>query len=210
MIKGGTQGPTQASNWPLGARLGAILLLFALSMAAGRAAASLLLPPVRTEADDARAEAYPRPGRQLVLVYVGSSRCGPSNASDLPSMVERISNQLRSVALADSIGFVRIGVAREVSARSGLMHLAKFNGFDEVSAGQGTLNATAEKYLSGDHRGDAATPQLIVIDRAIGGVFGGVDIDAVRERVLIRKVGLIEISNWLELGVPLPKPDSVK
>lgn len=183
--------------------------VFALSVAVGRAIGVRSGGPDRTEASVIRAEALPRLGGQLVLVYVGSSRCGPSNAADLPSLVGKITERLRATALQDSLGFVRIGVAREVSAKSGLVHLSKFGGFDEISVGQGVLNATGEKYLTGDHRGDAATPQLIVVARRIGGSLGAADPDSVVERVLVRKVGLVEISDWLALDVPLPLIDSI-
>ncbi len=187
-------------SWILG-----LSVLFAASLFAGRAAASHSELPLRTEASEASIEAVPRPGRQLVLVYVGSSRCGPSNAPDLPETVGAIATLLRSTALKDSSGFVRIGVAREISARSGLEHLSKFGGFDEISVGQGVLNTASSKYISVDHKGVAATPQLLVVDRRIGDVLGSVDPIAADERVLLRKVGLAEISDWLKLGAPLPQ-----
>lgn len=187
-------------SWILG-----LSMLFVASLFVGRAAASHPEPPSRTEASEASIEAVPRPGRQLVLVYVGSSRCGPSNAPDLPGVVGAISALLRSAAREDRLGFVRIGVAREISARSGLEHLSKFGGFDEISVGQGVLNTASAKYISVDHKGVAATPQLLVVDRRIGEVLGSVDPVAADERVLLRKVGLAEISDWLKLGAPLPQ-----
>jgi hypothetical protein len=85
-----------------------------------------------------------------------------------------------------------------------LAHLDKIGSFDEVSAGQGVLNLAAAHFISRDHRGMAATPQLIVVERTVRAEAGGVDPTSVREQVLVRKVGVAEISNWLAANAPLP------
>ncbi len=155
-------------------------------------------------ADRTRDEAILAPGRQILFVYVGSSRCGPSNA---PGVAENVAAGLDSVgqwARGKGLGFVSIGVAREWSASEGLSHLAKVGGFDEIAAGQSGLNQAAAHFISRDLRGIAATPQVIVVSRTLRSVRGSVDFTSFDERVLLRKVGTQEIRSWVAAGAPVP------
>ncbi|MCC6317127.1 MAG: hypothetical protein IT361_05485 [Gemmatimonadaceae bacterium] len=172
---------------------------------AGRAVAKRSFAAARDGFSDG---AVPKVGGQLLLVYVGSSRCGPSNAADLPNLVRSISGELRAEGARRGLAFVSVGVGREVSATSGMVHLHKIAAFDEVAAGQGVLNQASAHFVDRDHRGMAATPQLIVLIRRVGALpAGGVDPGLVSERVLLRKVGLQDIRNWSALGAPVPESD---
>lgn len=178
------------------------LLLFAGFGALGRGAAEVWLPDPPPPVSD---DAVPRPGRQYLLVYVGSSRCGPSNSPALAEDVKSLMATLGGRARSEGVGFVRVGVARELSSSRGLEHLARIGEFDEVAAGQGVMNQASAHFVSVDHRGTAATPQLIVVERELSPQGQGVDEVGFSERVLLRKVGTAEISAWRKLGAPLPK-----
>ena len=143
---------------------GIVLVVAFISFAfVGRVAAGRLRPLPQRITSPVNRDALPRPGKQYVFVYIGSSRCGPSNAPGLASEIEELIRMVHARATQDSVAFVSIGVAREISASSGLAHLANVAPFDEVSAGQGVLNQASAHFLSVDHRGAAATPQLVVL-----------------------------------------------
>lgn len=141
-------------------------------------------------------------GLELVLVYVGAAACGPSNVPQLPAALERIRTAVGQQALTSGMGFRTIGIAKDADARTGLDHLRKFGRFDEVAAGGGWLNTGALKYIFGDLPGVGATPQIAVILRTVereGSALGVRD-----ERVLTRKVGVTELTEWSNAGGRLP------
>jgi hypothetical protein len=188
--------------------LGVMGLTFVLAFGVGRWG----LPLVRTGSDAAAVispEAARRPGKQYVFVFIGSSKCGPSNAEDLPSHIAALRQLVRTQAQTEHVGFVSIGIAREMNPRAGLSHLSKMGDFDEVAAGQGELNQASAHFISVDHRGWAATPQVIVLERILRAQGNGIDASNYQERVLLRKVGLQEIRNWHAQRAPLPRPSLV-
>lgn len=65
-----------------------------------------------------------RPGKELALIYVGSSSCPWSNVPGLPEAVERSKLELQAEAEANGWGFSAIGVARDGVVANGLAHLA--------------------------------------------------------------------------------------
>ena len=142
------------------------------------------------------------PGEQLLLVYVGSSTCGWSNRPELPGMIRRLKGELSSRAAAAGTQFAAIGVARDRKAEDGLAHLEKFGPFDEVLAGQGWANTGIQEYIYGaaDMAGPGVTPQLIVLSRRLDYSVGHVA--AKEQRVLLRKTGLGNITEWVEAGAP--------
>lgn len=155
-------------------------------------------------ADASMAIADRRPGRQLVLVYVGSSRCGPSNAPHVATDVRAARELLREQALREGMGFVSIGVAREMDPQAGLQHLENIGGFNEIAAGQSELNQASAHFISRDHVGIAATPQVIILERTLVAEGSGVNPSSVHEVVLTRKVGRREIENWVSSGARVP------
>ncbi len=143
------------------------------------------------------------PGEQLLLVYVGSSTCGWSNRPGLPAMVRGLKTELSSRAAALGKQFAVIGVARDRRADDGLAHLEKFGPFDEVMAGQSWANTGIQEYIYGarDMAGPGVTPQLIILSRRLDYSVGHVSTE--EERVLLRRTGLGEITEWVEAGAPL-------
>lgn len=156
-------------------------------------------------ANQPNVDALPRAGRQVVVVYVGSSRCNASNQTDVLLAVSSAFESVRKQATQQKAGFVSIGIARELSARAGLLHLSSVYRFDELSSGQGQLNQAAYRFVSKDHPGIAATPQIIVVERQLAPMGSTVDDVEISERILLRKVGAVEISQWAGRGAPVPR-----
>lgn len=196
-------------------RFGAALVLVVGSYVAGRRIGLVAKGPNLPEASPSSPVVQTKAGRQLLMVYVGSSRCGVCRSPELPPLIKAITDSL--VVRGGSTGreLVKIGIAPELSSSSGISHLNLIGRFDEVSAGLGVLNQTNRHFVGVTHPGIQATPQVVLLERTSRHTEQGVIDDAtVTEEVLTRKVGIQELANWLRLGVPIPssarrKTDSV-
>lgn len=157
------------------------------------------------------------PGRELAMVFIGSSTCAASNHNALPAAVERLKTLLRDRAVRSNRTFAAHGVARDWDVDAGLAHLHRFGQFDEVTAGRNWLNSGVVHYVWEDIPGEAATPQVIVVDRQLVDRRSPQAADGVvrDERLVTRLVGWPEIVQWLERGAPMPalpavaRPDSM-
>jgi hypothetical protein len=142
------------------------------------------------------------PGHEMVMAYVGASSCGPSNSPELPAVIETLKQALSTQAISMGMQFMTIGIAKDITASLGLQHLQKFGAFDEIAAGNAWYNNAARKYVSEDLVGLPATPQVVVTTRDVVEEGGGHKV--MRERLVVRKVGVSEIANWVKAGAPMP------
>ena len=140
-------------------------------------------------------------GEELMLVFVGSSRCHWSSHPELPELVRHAKLAIRSRAENEEMGFAALGIARDVAVHAGLEHLATFGEFDEVMAGRGWLNTGVLQYVYNEFPGRAATPQVVVLRRRVAIEGGQRSIED--EHVILRKVGLTQIRTWVESGMTL-------
>lgn len=148
------------------------------------------------------------PGRELAMVFIGSSRCAASNRESLPPAVERLKLLLRDRAAQSGRSFTTLGVARDWDVEAGLAHLRRFGRFDEVSAGRNWLNGGVLHYVWDDLPGQAATPQVVVVERRLVDRRTSEAADGVvqDERLVTRLVGWKEIERWARRGAPLQLP----
>lgn len=146
-----------------------------------------------------------REGTELTLVYIGSSGCVPSNRKDLPGALEQLKRRLRDRAGHADRGFSTVGIARDWEVQAGPGHLDKFGAFDEVMAGRNWMNAGVRRYVWEEIPGEAATPQVLVLERVVGDVTTSeIQYGVQGERLVVRKVGADEILQWARQGAPLP------
>lgn len=110
---------------------------------------------------------------------------------------------------AQSAGFQSVGIARERNPTSGMSHLARIGSWDEITVGLREFNSGSLRNFSRDHPGVPATPQIVVVERIVKRLGVGWDPSDFSERVLVRKVGTLEIQRWLEMGAPLPRTDTL-
>lgn len=141
-------------------------------------------------------------GRELVLVFLGSSRCPWTNRPDVVGAVRDAKSNLAKVLADTGIGFATEGVTNDPLVADGIEHLRQFGDFDEISVGRESLNAAVRKYVYEDLRGPSHTPQLLVIERTI--TLRGERRAIEGERVLLRKIGARRILDWVERGSPVP------
>lgn len=183
------------------------LVTLALLLAAGGVIGHQFALRMRADGSGRTTEAQDKDAsrREFVLVYIGASTCGPSNDARLASWISEAGDSLRRRASRVDATVVTVGVARERNVEAGSAHLARTSEFDEISVGQRERNHLSQKYVSRDFPGIAATPQLLVVLREYDELpFGGIDVGSVRETLLIRRVGLQEVENWVRLGTPIP------
>ncbi|HWK90419.1 MAG TPA: hypothetical protein VNP72_10540 [Longimicrobium sp.] len=162
----------------------------------------------RTAAPAGYAPSFRAPaGREMAFVFIGASHCTPSNHESLPPAVERLKLLLRDRAARSGRSFTTLGIARDWSVDAGLAHLGKFGLFDEVVAGRNWLNVGLLRYVWEDVPGQAATPQVLVLDRRLvdRGAPEAADGVVQDERLVTRLVGWEEIERWAARGAPLPR-----
>ncbi len=145
---------------------------------------------------------------EIALLYIGSSTCGFCNVEELPPAFGEIKQILKKRAAEYGFGFKIIGIAKDDIITEGLVHLAKFGGFDEVMTGNGWSNAGILRYVYGELPGIDATPQILVTRRQFRSITNG-DITYYQglnnEILLIRKVGVDEIISWAKNNAYLPE-----
>ncbi len=145
-------------------------------------------------------------GAELALIFIGSSGCVASNNSALPEMVETIKLMLETKAVKRGRAFTTVGIAKDWVANAGTNHLAKFGMFDEIMAGRSWINKGVMEYIWTDFPGVPSTPQVVVVDQfVVVPSNSGERFQILGQEVIARKVGLVEIKEWLELGLPLPQ-----
>ena len=92
-----------------------------------------------------------------------------------------------------------MGITSDVVPESGVEHLGRFGGFDQVVTGMGWRNVGLMKYLEGA----AATPQVLVLARSVVVEAGHWEVR--NERLLVRRHGLSGIRQWVKDGSRVPR-----
>lgn len=114
-----------------------------------------------------RPEPSLRPGREVEVIFIGSSSCGAAGRKDLAQALD----SLRAFMLADAArrdyGVYFTGVALDWQVAAGFKFLEPFGPFDEVSVGRNWLNSSAVRYVWRDVPGKPEIPQLVLIERTV-------------------------------------------
>ena len=132
----------------------------------------------------------------VLLVYIGSSTCGFSNNPELPDVIERAKVALQQHAADAGFSFSAIGVSVDWDPARGYAHLVKMGRFDEIITGRrlwGMGTSAWQEFIVG-------TPQVLVVRQATNEQ----RLPVASDNVVVRKVGLGPISNWVDVGAPLP------
>ena len=139
---------------------------------------------------------------EIAFIYIGSSSCVWSNQPELIDIIGKLKLMLASRAEINGLGFAAVGIARDMVTSNGIAHLQKFGAFDEVMSGRGWSNIGVQKYIFDAIPGPAATPQILVVVRTPNDSDGAPGWAS--ERLVMRKLGLREMTKWVSEGAPLP------
>jgi hypothetical protein len=147
--------------------------------------------------------------KEIVMVYVGASTCGFANDPDLPGIIEKTKLSLQERAGIQGIGFSAVGVSIDWDVKEGVQHLDKFGVFDEILTGRKWHGYGGRQFFWETLPSSLfATPQVLVIARTPdfpdSSLFGQ-EYPSLNETVLVRKIGVESITEWLEQGLSLPK-----
>ena len=89
----------------------------------------------------------PLAGKELVLIYIGSSQCAFSTNPALPAIVESAKRALRDKALEAERPFITVGIVKDWIVENGVNHLATFGTFDEIMTGRSWMNEGVMRYI---------------------------------------------------------------
>jgi hypothetical protein len=139
-------------------------------------------------------------GKELIVVYVGATSCGPCLLPETKSAVARMKVLLASFAEKNGYAFSAVGVATDWSTASGVKFLSDNAPFDQLVIGGNWTNLAVEHYIWRDSTATPAMPQVVVLERS---VTIGDRIDISPARVLRRVFGSDELPKWVEAGAPV-------
>jgi len=150
-----------------------------------------------------RAQPSDRSGVELLMVTFTSGSCSACAEPYLPPLLEEAKISIQEEARNRGLEFVAMGVGVDGSVGLGMENLARFGEFDEVVLGRSWTNSAALAYMFQDFPGEAAVPQVVVLQRSIDGA-PGLRRSVSDARLLARKVGPQELRAWRQAGFPLP------
>lgn len=143
-------------------------------------------------------------GDQILFVYIGSEDCKFSLSAKFADLVTSARNSVSKQAKLATMDFSSLGVSAGPSAQAGIRYLARFGSFDQISSGRGWLNDSMEHYVWQTLIGDGAVPQIVVVKRHLDVRDPGYEFS--NEKVLVRALGELQISKWVQDGAPIGRP----
>ena len=140
------------------------------------------------------------PGREMLLVFIGSLYCGASTEKGFPEVFAQVRDKVMETARANNMAFGTIGVTVDWSISDGLEFLQRFGAFDEVVLGRNWLNSGMDRFVR-QQQGVEEIPQIVVLVRYVNS--GPTSFAITDERVVAARRGTRDIRAWLAEGVPI-------
>jgi len=140
---------------------------------------------------------------ELVMVFVGASRCGFCTSPEMAPLVRRAAASLRERAANEGATLVSVGVAVDWVPGEGWRFLERILNFDEVVIGRQWLNSEVVELVWGLRPADPVTPQIIVYRQKTVPPSKFVRASISRGRPIKRVAGLGGIRGWVDTGCPL-------
>ena len=180
------------------------LLIIALSFAAFSAAfmqTEAMFPTRR--APGGQFVNRPRPGTEVLAVFLASSTCGALEYPGLVEAMDRIRRTLRAAASREGKTFVAVGVSLDQDPWHGAEFLKKLGQFDEILSGGSWLNTGSIAFILRDFPGRRSIPQLVLVERDVT-MSGNNGVESVNDRFVTRKIGAEAIVNFAASLSDLP------
>jgi hypothetical protein len=143
-----------------------------------------------------------RSGKELVLVFIGSSSCGADRVPGFDHTIEQMKVAIAERASHSGYRLDVVGVALDWGVKDGLRFLSRYGSFDEVMIGRNWLNAGVIQFIWNDlPKGPVALPQVLVLRRRVG--VRNASIEVGPSEFLYRAMGTKEIIRWVSDNVPI-------
>lgn len=139
-------------------------------------------------------------GRELVVVYIGSTSCGPCLRPEVKNAVRSMKSLLAAQARQRGAALTVIGAAQDWDLKQGASFLEPLGAFDQVVIGGNWTNLAVEQFVLRDSVSEMAMPQVVVIERTVQ---VGSRLVVTAPRVLRRITGGTEIPAWVTAGAPI-------
>jgi hypothetical protein len=139
-------------------------------------------------------------GRELVVIYFGSTDCGPCQLPEVKGAIRAMKPLLAAQAKQRREAITVIGVAQDWELTRGAAFLEPLGAFDQVAIGGNWTNLAVEQFVLRDSLTEMAIPQVIVLERT---VHVGKRVSVSEPRVLRRIFGGVEIPAWVAAGAPI-------
>jgi hypothetical protein len=148
--------------------------------------------------------------KELVAIVLTIESCGYCSLPETKRTIGKTIDKLSVKADSLDIGLLTIGVSLDWVIEDGFNHLKDISSFDEVIIGNNWYNSGGLKYIFDEMPGTPMVPQIVLTERIydantdssgkINGRISGVK----DERVIVRQLGVKQIEDWLNDGVPIP------
>lgn len=157
-------------------------------------------------------------GNELVMVFLTSYACGPSQRPEVIEAVKVIKRRL--AAYADSVDrpFSAVGVSAGWDVAAGIEHLQRYGAFDELITGRSWHNTAAVRYWHRKFPAKPSTPQIVLSEQRVEVVQGepikvastgdtifGAKVQYGDEELVYRAGSSEAILEWAESGVSIPE-----
>lgn len=150
-------------------------------------------------------------GMHLIAFVITASDCGWSAQAATMEAVGKIRASLRSAHGSSYAQVTVVGVALDENLDAGLQFLSDIGkgtvrgAYDQVVVGGSWLNEQVVRFVWREHISEAASPQVIVIERPVSTEFYLVSstIGVQNDRLLTNPSGSAQIVHWIDQGVPL-------
>ena len=143
-------------------------------------------------------------GKQIVVVYIGATSCGPCRTPEFKDVVRRMKPLLARQADSLKRPLSINGVAIDWVVDSGYAFLKEAGEWDEITVGNNWVNVGALRYIWGDTLTRPAMPQVIIYERTMSPELRRIGFGA--EVRVGQFVGSDDVTAWVKRGAPIPMP----
>ena len=160
----------------------------------------------------------PPVGDELVMVFLTSYACGPSQRPEVIESVREIKRRLASYADSVDRPFSAVGVSAGWDVEAGVEHLQKYGAFDELITGRSWHNTAAVRYWHRTFPAKASTPQIVLTEQRVemaqgepirvartGDTLYEARVEYGDEELLYRAGDSEAIIEWAESGASIPE-----
>ncbi len=138
--------------------------------------------------------------RNIELVYIGASYCGPCKTPEMKEAIKQARAILSKWASSQGATFGATAVVMDERLEAGLEYLREFEPFDEVIIGRGFRNTGMANYVGRYPDGIAGVPQVVLVLQRWRK--GKTQIRLVKEEILTKVIGT-GILQWVQGGAKI-------